>query len=127
MTGKTVLIVDDQEVVRKYVEDSLRREGFHVHGATDGLDALRQVDLLGAAIDLLLTDIRMPRMDGIALASSISEIYPKIPVLFMSGYPFDLREERTKFAPASFAFLAKPFTRQALLEAIRTLLDTGKT
>ena len=126
MTSKTILIVDDEEVVRRYVKLTLRKEGFDLLDAADGLDALQQIELRGGPIDLLLTDVRMPRMDGIALASSAIEKDPGIRVLFMSGFSFDLRDERTKLAPAACAFLAKPFTRQALLEAIRGLLDTGR-
>jgi two-component system cell cycle sensor histidine kinase/response regulator CckA len=119
---RTVLVADDQEIVRTYVQGILRKEGFHVLEAADGLEALKQVEQRGAPIDLLLTDIRMPRMDGIALTRSVIEIYPKTPVLYMSGYSFDLEEERTMLAASACAFLAKPFTRKALLDAIQELL-----
>lgn len=118
MTGKTILIVDDEEVVRHYVELAL--------DATDGLDALRQIEVRDAPLDLLVTDVRMPRMDGMALARSVIEKHPELPILFISGFSFDLRDERTKFARAACSFLAKPFTRQALLEAVRGLLDADR-
>ncbi|HLK62225.1 MAG TPA: response regulator [Bryobacteraceae bacterium] len=124
MMGETILVADDEPVVRSYVEGILQRAGFNVIEAVDGVDALRQVDQRHAPIDLLLTDVRMPRMDGIALARSVLERFPKTPVLYISGYSFDLREERALLSGASSAFLPKPFSRQELVGAVQKLLDS---
>ncbi len=120
MAAGTILFADDEPGVRTYIRSILRAEGFRCLEAVDGLDALQKIKHLEAPIDLLLTDVRMPRMDGIALAHSVTEVYPKTPVLFISGFPFDLEEERTKHR--SCGFVAKPFTRETLLDAIRKCL-----
>src|SRR4051812_43030178 len=96
--GQTILVADDQEIVRTYVESILRKEGFHVLKAADGLDALQQVKQRSGPIHLLLTDIRMPRLDGVALGRSAAEVYPNLPILYMSGCSFDLQEEPTMLA-----------------------------
>lgn len=127
MTGKTILVADDQEIVRSYVGSILSRAGCRVIQAADGLDALKQVSDAPEPIDLLLTDIRMPRMDGITLARSIIERFPNTPVLYISGYSFDLREEGSGMPSTAFSFLAKPFSRQALIDAVRKLLDEGQS
>jgi CheY-like chemotaxis protein len=119
---QTILIAEDNDVVLSYVAAILRKQGFETLQAIDGLDALRQVEERRAPVDLLLTDIRMPRMDGLALAHSIHEMYPATPILYMSGYSFDLQEERTVLAPSHCTFLAKPFTRQTLLDAVQAIL-----
>lgn len=119
----TILVADDEKTVRAYIASILRREGFRLFEAEDGLDALDQMEQKGAEIDLLLTDIRMPRMDGISLARAVVERYPKVPIIYISGYPFDLEEERTRHPNLACAFVPKPFARTALLEAIYKCLE----
>src|SRR4051794_29712021 len=121
MPAGTILFADDEETVRSFIRNTLRREGFELLEAVDGVDALQKVAQRGAPVDLLVTDIRMPRMDGIASAKSVSQAYPETPVLYISGYPLDLEEERNRKQPC--ASLSKPFTRQALLEAVQKCLS----
>ncbi len=123
MSAETILIADDEATVRIYVRNILRGEGFQILEAVDGLDALQQIRDRHAPVDLLLTDIRMPRMDGIALANSVSQSYPNTAVLYISGYPFDLDEERSRSHIRLCASLAKPFTRKALVDAVRKCLS----
>jgi CheY-like chemotaxis protein len=125
MPAETILFADDEETVRSFIRTTLKREGFQLIEAVDGVDALQQVAKRAAPIDLLVTDIRMPRMDGIALARSVVQAYPKTPVLYISGYPFDLVEGRDDSGRAC-ASLTKPFTRQALLEAVQKCLSPAQ-
>ena len=122
MPAETLLIADDEPTVRSYIRSILVGQGFRVVEAIDGVDALEQVERQHSRIDLLLTDIRMPRMDGIALARSLLEIYPEMPVIFISGYPMDL-DAGAPNAKRGCASLAKPFTRQALLGTIQKCLS----
>lgn len=122
MAAETILLVDDEASVRSYIRNILRLEGFQVLEGVDGVDALQQVERRQAPVDLVVTDIRMPRMDGIALARSVNQRFPSIPVLYISGFPFDLDEERTRQPTNICAFVAKPFSRQTLLDAVRKCL-----
>src|SRR5262249_30824673 len=126
----TILFADDESTIRSYVGRILRREGFELLEAVDGADALQKLQNHGSRVDLLLTDIRMPRMDGVELAGMVTEMYPGTPVVYMSGYPFTLEQERTQDSPSACAFVPKPFDRKALLEAVLKCLappaDTEK-
>jgi two-component system cell cycle sensor histidine kinase/response regulator CckA len=120
---RTILFADDELVVRASVGAILRREEFEVLEAVDGADALTQLLDRRAPVDLLLTDIRMPQIDGIALARRVNRIYPGTPVLYISAYPFSL-ERRGREPLNNCAFLAKPFNRKALLEAVGKCLGS---
>jgi CheY-like chemotaxis protein len=122
MPGETILIADDEPTVRAYIRTILRIEGYELLEAVDGVDALQKVEQRDAPVDLLVTDIRMPRMDGLALARSVTQRHPKTPVLYISGYSFDLEEERGRDSTVACAFLAKPFSRKTLLEAVQKCL-----
>ncbi len=122
MAAETILLVDDEASVRSYIRNILRLEGFQVLEGVDGMDALQQVERRQAPVDLVVTDIRMPRMDGIALARSVNQRFPSIPVLYISGFPFDLDEEGTQQSTNICAFVAKPFSCQTLLDAVRKCL-----
>jgi len=119
MPGKVVLVVDDEPSVRRIVKTILQREGFQTLEAGSGSEALDLIQVVGSDIDLLLTDIVMPRMDGISLAESFWELFPLVPVLFMSGFissgPFHEPMER-------YALLDKPFTPETLIKAIHELM-----
>jgi DNA-binding NtrC family response regulator len=121
MPEHTILIADDEPTIRTYLRAILRVEGFQLVEAGDGIEALQKIEQRGEGVDLLVTDVRMPRMDGVALAHAVSEAYPGTPVLYISGYPFSMEEHRLTHANMC-AFLPKPFTRQQLLEAVRNCL-----
>jgi len=124
MEARTILVVDDEETVRTYVHKILSMRGYRVMDARDGVDALEQIAQLGSAVDLLLTDVRMPRMDGSELTQRLSATYPQTPILYMSGYPFDLDAERKRNPARICAFLSKPFTPKLLLEVIDECLSS---
>jgi len=113
-----ILLADDEESVRSYVSAILDRAGYRLLQARDGVEALELARAHGP-IDLVLTDVRMPRMDGIALANAILGETPAVPVIYISGYPLPMAEEDSHACVA----LAKPFTRQALLDAIGKCLQ----
>jgi two-component system cell cycle sensor histidine kinase/response regulator CckA len=117
-----ILIADDKQPLRTYVRRILQMGGFHVVEASDGMEALEVLQQGGGQIDLLVTDVRMPRMDGVALAQAVSSLYPDTPVLFISGYAFDLESEPHKRLAKRCGFLQKPFLPKALLEAVRKCL-----
>jgi two-component system, cell cycle sensor histidine kinase and response regulator CckA len=121
----TVLVVEDEEPVRRLTALLLADAGFETIQAADGEEAL---ELLGtgrvADLRLLLTDIVMPRMSGRELAERVQESRPDLPVLFMSGYTDDI-VVRHGVASADLPFVAKPFTRETLLEGVREAIDAG--
>jgi CheY-like chemotaxis protein len=112
----TVLVVDDEPAMRALTRRMLEGEGYRVYEAADGLDALA-ILAGGWGVDVMVTDIRMPRMDGRELASRLTTHSPRIPIVFMSGYdvylgPVDL--------PGPI--LAKPFRSDQLTALVRQLL-----
>jgi len=125
MRTPTILIADDEETVRIYIRRILAAQGFQVLEATDGVDAMEQIERMDSPVDLLLTDVRMPRMDGPSLAHSVTERYPETAVLFISGYPLDLERERSRHPRKACSFLPKPFTPKLLVEAVAHCLSGG--
>ena len=124
VTGnETVLLVEDEEVVRNLTRRILKQRGFHVLEAADGHEALRISAAHVGDIDLLLSDIVMPQMNGQVLARELRKTYPDIKVVFMSGYAGDFAVKDPFFDP-TLNFLQKPFTPSALVHKIRALLDT---
>lgn len=117
-TDKTcVLLVDDESAIRTLFAASLRRGGYHVVEAEDGEDAIAAARK-AERIDVVVTDIRMPKMDGISMANALREAHPGIRIVFVSGYPTDL----TALGPNS-CMLAKPFLSADLMKAVHQLTD----
>jgi two-component system cell cycle sensor histidine kinase/response regulator CckA len=118
---ETVLVVEDAESIRKMVCAMLGQAGYRCLEAGDGEEAYRMVHGAPRAVDLVLTDVMMPKMGGPELARRVAQLRPDLRVLFMSGYSDDL-VVRSIERSASL-FLAKPFTTGALLEKVRAALD----
>jgi CheY-like chemotaxis protein len=120
----TILLVEDEEAVRKFVRNVLEREGYSVMEARDGLEGETLLESTGVRPDLLLSDIIMPRMGGVQLARSVRKSHPEIPILLMSGYT---EEDFSRQAEPgeSFQVLQKPFSSQALFGKIAELLKTS--
>jgi signal transduction histidine kinase len=117
--GQTILIVEDESAVLEVTARILRRNGYQVHAASTGAQALALASR--HEFDLLLTDQVMPEMSGPEVAQRIGQIRPEAGVLFMSGYSWNVPGPRN--VPAEGAMLLrKPFTEQALLESIRAAL-----
>jgi CheY-like chemotaxis protein len=114
-----ILLVDDDPLVRSFVEATLKAREYLVDQANDGADALEVLQTLGGTVDLLITDIRMPRMDGVALARAVAEMFPAMPVLFISGWADPLEEP--EWQKPEYAFLRKPFLPKVLISSLEEL------
>jgi len=117
----TILLVEDEPAVLKSVGETLRRLGHHILMAGTPSAALHIVEQHKGAIDLLLSDVVMPEMDGPTLVRQLRESYPALRVLFVSGYPAHLIAYRG-LLPEDAHFLRKPFTIQELVNAIQQAL-----
>jgi CheY-like chemotaxis protein len=126
--AETILLVEDDETVRRAARRILERAGYRVHEARDGSEALAlaRTDAHGHAlhVDLVLTDIVMPEMSGPELADRLRAVRPDVPVLFMSGYTDDavLRQQLEK---PGVGFVQKPFTPEELTRKVREALAGG--
>ncbi|HPW69197.1 MAG: ATP-binding protein [Desulfomonilia bacterium] len=119
-TGKTILVVEDDDTVRELVNEILKHCGHHVLTACNGGDALQLARQYEGTIDLLITDMVMRRIDGIMLSKKMRTILPDIRVVLMSGYGEDvIRQEDLK----DIAFLQKPFLPDDLIEKVDTVLS----
>jgi two-component system, cell cycle sensor histidine kinase and response regulator CckA len=116
-----VLIVDDDERMRLYVDAVLRGEGYETTLAADGDDAIAVAARAPAPFDLLVTDEMMPRMRGHQLARYMRELYLNIKVLYLSGFREQLFSEKGSLW-ADETFLDKPCTPEALLQAVSLVL-----
>jgi PAS domain S-box-containing protein len=118
---ETVLLVEDEDAVRALACQVLRRYGYLVLEARDGLDALRLAERHQGVIELVITDLVMPHMTGRDLALRLTEARGNVKVLFMSGYTNHAVVHRD-LTPSS-AFLQKPFTPDSLIRMVRSVLD----
>src|ERR1035437_1852222 len=116
-----VLIVDDEEPIRTFVERVLHHAGYETAVAADGPEALR-IAKAQAPFHLLLTDVVMPDMHGNELARRLLSIEPDLKVLYFTGYHDQLFAETTTLG-ANEAFIDKPVTRQGLVEAVALMLS----
>jgi two-component system, cell cycle response regulator CpdR len=114
-----ILIAEDNDSVRDYVTRGLQSAGHAVTACADGGVALTQ--LRGAAFDLLITDIVMPVMDGIALALAASDVRPDMPIIMMSGYAQE-RQRAHNLQDLITDVLSKPFTLAELRAAVDKIL-----
>ncbi len=119
--GETVLVAEDDPSVRTLVKSVLERNGYRVLVAEDGLAALQLARLEKGRIDLLLSDVVMPGMNGRALRDALLESYPRLRVLFMSGYTGDVLAGLGEL-DRDVSLVPKPFTPEILLRAVRKLL-----
>ena len=111
-----ILIVDDEVIVRNIVQRILTQAGFAVLAAADGLEALELFETFPDTIDVLLTDIDMPRLDGFQLAKRIRLDKPNVKIVFMSG------KLDTVTGTMLEHFVSKPFGPTALVDAVRKAL-----
>jgi DNA-binding response OmpR family regulator len=121
---ETILVVDDEAGIRGLVRKILRRERYRVLEAGSAEEALAIAVSQGGTIDLLLTDIMLPGMDGTELARRLHESMTGVKVLYISGFSPEETARRTQF-PLGATFLAKPFTLGALVSSVRSTLDAS--
>ena len=119
---ETILLVEDEDVLRELAKTVLESQGYVVVEAMSAEDAEKLVVERGAKIDLLLTDVVMPAMSGRELAQRISARAPQIRVLYMSGYTDNVIAQGGVLE-AGVSFLQKPFSPRALAAKVREVLD----
>ncbi len=119
--SETILLVDDEEGVRKLVFAVLKSNGYDVMEASNGASALAAYEKNGHKVDMVLTDVVMPQMSGFDLGKQLSERAPGLKILYMSGYRDNAIGGSGAEAPR--AFLHKPFTPDVLLRKVREVLD----
>lgn len=118
--GATVLLVDDESAVRRFAARVLEREGFLVLEARDGAEALELIRAGAASVDVVVSDIVMPRLNGVELMQALATSHPDVPIILMSGYATAALSELGISAPCSI--LAKPFPPERLVEEVRRCL-----
>jgi PAS domain S-box-containing protein len=121
--NERVLLVEDEESVRRVARRSLELHGYKIIEAADGYAALELAS--EHEIDLLLTDVMMPGMLGPTLAVEMRRLYPRLPVLFMSGHSAEIVRDR--LLDPSTPFLAKPFAPSQLAQKVRDVLDGARS
>jgi CheY-like chemotaxis protein/anti-sigma regulatory factor (Ser/Thr protein kinase) len=123
--GGVILVVEDEELVRDLVSRTLRRAGYTVLVAEHGEDALRVSGAFPGTIDLMVTDVIMPRMGGRELSDRITALRPGLRILFVSGYANEATETPGLLGPGA-EYLQKPFTPSMLLDRVREMLITDR-
>jgi CheY-like chemotaxis protein len=116
VTTKSILVVDDEPRSVKFISDFLRNEGYEVTEASDGAEALELID--NSRFDLVLSDVRMPRVDGVTLAMHVRSRIPTLPIILMTGVPFELTPTLGYNVPC----LSKPLSLDELRSNIQRLL-----
>ena len=120
-----ILLVDDEEPVRGFLKRGLELDGHTVATAIDGGDGLDRLAERDDCFDLLLTDIRMPMMDGIALAHAAKREYPDLVILLMTGFA-DQRERASGLEALISDVISKPFSVAEIKSAVATALAKGR-
>jgi PAS domain S-box-containing protein len=120
--SETVLLVEDEEMVRKLASELLEESGYVVMSAGGGEEAINFANQHKDRIDLLITDVVMPKISGREVAAQLKKIHPETKVLFMSGYT-DEAIVHHGIVDSDIAFIQKPFSQNALAQKIREVLD----
>ena len=121
--SETILVAEDEDGVRSLTKEVLEKYGYTVLEASNGEEALKIVERHEGPLDLLLSDVVMPRMGGPELAQELLARRPAVKVLYMSGYT-DHPMVRRGVVNAGVAFLQKPFTPTVLVSRIREILES---
>ena len=121
--SETILVVEDEDVVRSLACRGLREQGYTVLEARHGREALDLVAAASGAIDLVISDVVMPEASGRELGARLASLQPELPILYMSGYTGDDVIQRGLLEPG-MPFQQKPFTPEGLARKVREMLDT---
>ena len=121
MTGKTVLIVDDSETLRAILDFVLEEAGCSVLVGTDGIDAQQYLD--GRHLDLIITDLHMPNLDGIGFIRVVRamDAYAQTPILFLTTDTHSIKKTEARLAGAT-GWIVKPFDQKKLIAAITKVM-----
>ena len=126
LTGRErILIVEDEESVRTFSARALSVTGYEVHEAESGEEALEKLDEIDGQLDLIISDVVMPEMDGSTLLKHVRQRYPELKVIFVSGYAEesvrrDLEDDR------SVEFLPKPYSLDQINSKVKEVLQASK-
>ena len=127
LTGaETILLVEDEDAVRSFSARVLRNKGYDVHEANSGEAALQLIEEQLDSIDLLITDVVMPRMDGPSLVRQVRKERPGLKVIFISGYTEDAFRKRLG-EDGGIEFLSKPFSLKQLAAKVKEVLGEEGT
>ncbi len=119
--SKNILVVEDEPASLECISHFLRKQGYAVREARDGAEAIELID--NSQFDLVLSDIRMPRVDGVALATNILSRVPTIPIILMTAVPFELTRSLGYNVPC----LSKPILLDELRTSVQTALARRET
>jgi CheY-like chemotaxis protein len=119
-----ILLTEDDDAVRAFVSRALELDGHKVETACDGMEALERLTERDGGYDLLVSDVKMPIMDGIALAHKAAGRWPGLPILLMTGFA-DQRERADDLAEVIRDVVTKPFTLQEIREAVTDAAQPG--
>jgi CheY-like chemotaxis protein len=120
---ETILLTDDEPLVRNLIATLLNNQGYTVLEASNGTDALQVAqEHIDDKIDLLLTDVVMPYMDGVQLSGQFRQMFPQAKIILMSGYTEESRLQQV-IAQPNIEFMEKPFTPQTLAQKVWEILD----
>jgi CheY-like chemotaxis protein len=122
---ETILVVDDEDALREVTRRMLTRSGYTVVTASSGAQAIEIASSYVGPIDLVLTDVIMPKMQGPTVANEVRKVRPDIRVLFMSGHAQPVLEAEAVLG-TDFLLLEKPFDQAILLESVRNVLDRNE-
>jgi len=122
---ETILVVEDDVDVRSYTVECLHELGYRVLEAHDGASAMQQLERYDGEIDLLFTDVVMPRMSGSQLTTEARRMQPGLKVLYTSGYTRNAVDHNGRLDPG-VEMIAKPFTYEGLAQKVRDVLDSGE-
>jgi len=123
-SSKQILIVDDSHDLTHVIADFLSMYGYQVHTARDGYDALECMQ--SQQIQVVVSDIHMPRMDGFTLMGEIKTRYPKVPIVLITGFSIS-EAQKLAFDRGADAFVAKPFKLKELKSVIESVSQEGIT
>jgi two-component system cell cycle sensor histidine kinase/response regulator CckA len=123
LTGSaTVLLVEDEDAVRSFAVRALRTRGYKVLEAISGVDALEVMKEHGADVDIVVSDVVMPEMDGPTLLKHLRKANPDLKIIFVSGYAEDAFRNNLE-EDVKFTFLPKPFSLKKLAAAVKETLE----
>jgi len=125
LTGSAkILLVEDEDAVRAFASRALTSRGYEVHEAVNGAEALEMMEELDGKVDLIVSDVVMPEMDGPTLLKKIRENHPNLKFVFMSGYAEEaFSKNLPKEEQGNFGFLPKPYSLKQLATTVKEMLE----
>jgi len=120
--SQTILVVDDSPTVVKFVSVSLKAQGYQVVGACDGMDALEKMSTMAGQVDLIITDLNMPNLDGYGLIEAVRQSHSATPIIILTSELGEADRARGAAVGAD-SYLVKPFRAAVLLAEVAKHLE----